>query len=162
MSKLKEDKATTNALARFYLGSLWNPRYLGIDLKMLLYLIGAVTLQLVILSGLQVYLHSNNNILSNAILVYVACFTWFLTEYMFFENVHLYTYDLFAEKLGFKLTWGCLVFYPFFYPIGIHSIIASVAPEHRGANGSDISSVCAVGIAVLFLAGWIITRGANM
>jgi len=52
VSKLKEDKAPINPLARFYLGSRWNPRYLGIDLKMLLYLIGAVTLQLVILSGL--------------------------------------------------------------------------------------------------------------
>ena len=96
-------------------------------------------------------------------LVYVACFTWFLIEYMYFENVHLYTYDLFAEKLGFKLTWGCMVFYPFFYPIGIHSIIASVATEHRlKTGGSDISAACAVGIAVLFFAGWSLTRGANM
>ena len=96
-------------------------------------------------------------------LVYVACFTWFLIEYMYFENVHLYTYDLFAEKLGFKLTWGCMVFYPFFYPIGIHSIIASVATEHRmKTGGSDISVECAVVIAVLFFAGWSLTRGANM
>lgn len=24
-----------------------------------------------------------------------------------FQEPHLYTYDLFCEKLGFKLAWGC-------------------------------------------------------
>ena len=34
-------------------------------------------------------------------------------------QVHLYTYDLFRERVGGKLTWGCLCFYPWFYPIGV-------------------------------------------
>ena len=26
-------------------------------------------------------------------------FTWFICDYLFFERVHLFTYDLFAERL---------------------------------------------------------------
>ncbi len=35
--------------------------------------------------------------------------SWFCVEYLMHEHVHLFTYDLFAERTGFKLTWGCLV-----------------------------------------------------
>ena len=49
--------------------------------------------------------------------------SFFVVEYLYHEHVHLYTYDLFAEKLGFKLIWGCLCFYPFFYPIGVWPIL---------------------------------------
>jgi delta14-sterol reductase len=74
---------------------------------------------------------------------------------VFAISVHLYTYDLFAEKIGFKLCWGCLVFYPFFYPIGVYSII--FAP-----STSDISATAAIGILSIFFLGWMITRGANL
>ena len=69
--------------------------------------------------------------------------------------VHLYTYDLFAEKMGFKLSWGCLVFYPFFYAIGVHAIV-------RSDPSIDISSTTAAVILSIFFIGWIFTRGANM
>ncbi len=58
-------------------------------------------------------------------ITYVLIFSWFIGEYLYFEKVHLFTYDIFAEKIGFKLVWGCLVFYPCFYTIGIYSIIYS-------------------------------------
>ena len=31
-----------------------------------------------------------------------------MAEYLNFEQVHLYTYDIMAERVGFKLGWGCL------------------------------------------------------
>ena len=71
---------------------------------MILYAYGAIRLELNILSGCAHQFYQTESI-SNALLVYTVMFSWFLHEYMFFENVHLYTYDLFAEKLGFKLTW---------------------------------------------------------
>ena len=49
-------------------------------------------------------------------------FTWFLVEYLYYENVHAFTYDIFRERIGFTLTWGCFVFYPFFYCIGVRSL----------------------------------------
>ena len=63
--------------------------------------------------------------------------------------------DLFAEKVGFKLCWGCLAFYPFFYNIGaLHLVYA--------APSSDLSGKQAIAIALLFLIGWSITRLSNL
>jgi delta14-sterol reductase len=68
------------------------------------------------------------------------------------QHVHLYTYDLFAERVGFKLTWGCLCFYPFFYGIGVWSL----TDIHH-----DISPVHAAAAVACFVAGWVMSRGAN-
>ena len=66
--------------------------------------------------------------------------------------MHTYTYDLFAEKIGFKLIWGCIVFYPFFYTLGLHPLVAtatSVTPSVAAACGG------------IFLLGYTLSRGAN-
>lgn len=80
----------------------------------------------------------------------------FIIEYIYFENVHLFTYDLFAEKLGFKLIWGCLLFYPFFYPIGVWALVPS-----QPAYG-DLGPAAALLTILLFFSGWFLTRGANL
>ena len=139
----------------FFLGRDWNPRLRGVDVKMWLYLVGAVGLQCNILSCLAHQREAWGGHTSTAMLVYVFAFAWFLVEYMLGEEVHLYTYDLFAERIGFKLTWGCLVFYPTFYCVGAFNI-ASAAP------GTDLTNVQAILTLVLFFSGWAITRGANM
>jgi delta14-sterol reductase len=56
-------------------------------------------------------------------------------------------------RLGFKLIWGCLVFYPFFYPIGVWNLVSA---------SDDISIAQALLIAGLFFFGWMLTRGANL
>lgn len=66
----------------------------------------------------QAYNNGGEKNMSYASGTYMLMFMHFLTEYLYFEEIHLYTYDLFAEKVGFKLFWGCFVFYPFFYAIG--------------------------------------------
>ena len=157
------------SLLRFFLGCEWNPRFdvpcvhvidgklewpaLKIfDVKMWLYLVGAVGLQFNLCSFFltQRLNHGNN---SWAMYTYMFCFEWFLCEYMLFEEVHLYTYDIFAEKIGFKLVWGCLVFYPFFYCIGGFPLVTA---QHDMNVGQCVFTV------VLFLIGWCLTRGANM
>jgi len=165
--------------SQFFLGMEWNPRFylfslsslfsssstptsnIGLDVKMFLYVVGAVHLQLNIFSCLVVQQqqhHQQQPITSTAMLVYVFCFGWFLVEYLLGEEVHLYTYDLFAEKIGFKLCWGCLVFYPFFYCIGAYPLATSASNSDDG----DISRAAAISCLVLFFLGWGITRGANM
>lgn len=190
-------------LAAFYLGHEWNPRLFGdyCDVKMLLYIIGAIGLLLNILSCIAFEIQRDSKI-SIGMTAYSVCFLWFIGEYMLGEEVHLYTYDLFAEKIGFKLLWcvyndylklfidlfltlisfcyrGCIVFYPFFYGIGlliINTVTFSYVTNSRccactvicvGAfsivsSSKDISSLQAVGVVVLFFSGWIMTRGANM
>ena len=152
--KLNDNSIKLNAFTRFFLGHEWNPRFGNVDVKMWLYIVGAVGLQLNILSCvMKQYILMNNN-LSNAMIVYVFMFAWFIIEYLMCEEIHLYTYDLFAEKLGFKLAWGCLVFYPFFYCIGCYQLV-TISTDH------DLSSSQIVLTMLTFFAGWVITRGAN-
>ncbi len=143
-------------LADLFLGRLWNPRWLGgrIDAKMWLYMVGATMLGLNLYSFAAHHLHgvrqgplARRRALRRAL-------QFFLCEYLFFERVHLYTYDLFAERVGFKLGWGCLVFYPYFYAVGLWST-ADLPNPHAPA-------ALLIGAAIVFFAGWSLARGANM
>eukprot|EP00048_Salpingoeca_helianthica_P007218 m.107908 g.107908 ORF g.107908 m.107908 type:complete len:420 (-) comp14260_c1_seq3:106-1365(-) len=140
-----------NLWERFFNGLEFNPRVGLFDYKMSLYLIGATALEFLLLAATAEHVRITGT-LSIALATYVALLTLFVFEYLYHEFVHLYTYDFFAERVGFKLAWGCLLFYPFFYTIGVHALV--------GASG-DITVLQAVVTAVLYVIGWIITRGAN-
>lgn len=144
-------------LADYYLGrtknaQLWAGR---VDAKMWLYLVGAVLLQLHVFSFTAHHLLLFGMSGANAgVLLSAAMLTWFIRDYLTFEEVHLYTYDLFAERVGFKLGWGCLCFYPYFYAVGLWSTVALPSPE----TPTPVLVLCT---AVFFL-GWCLARGANM
>jgi protein-S-isoprenylcysteine O-methyltransferase Ste14 len=94
--------------------------------------------------------------ISLAMATYAACLSFFVAEYMWHEVVHLWTYDIFRERIGCKLLFGCLAFYPFFYAVGILPLV------HDTGATADISSAAAAGCVGLFFAGWALTRGANL
>lgn len=141
--------------ADLYLGRRADPQLLGgyVDAKMFLYLVGAAALQLNLLSYAAHHVMAYPGDPSPGVLVHVGLFSFFLWEYLFFEEVHLYTYDFVAERVGFKLGWGCLVFYPFFYAVGLGSTAALPNP-----GGAGLLPVW----AGLFFAGWALARGANL
>jgi delta14-sterol reductase len=136
----------------FYLGWELNPRFRSIDFKMFLYLSGAVMLEMNVLSGL-VYHYSKNHTLSWPLIVYCCELGWFVFDYVYHEHVQLYTYDLFAENVGFKLVWGCLCFYPYFYSIGL--------PVLSEGDQGEVPMLALVLSVVLFTTGYILSRGAN-
>ncbi|KAJ3066443.1 hypothetical protein HDU98_010217 [Podochytrium sp. JEL0797] len=142
----------------YFNGSFFNPRFLGVDVKMALYCLGAVMLQLNIASMVALHSINNGGVVANAVALYASLFTWFLIEYSYFENVHLYTYDLFAEKVGAKLIFGCLGFYPYLYCIG-GIVLTTYSPHH---SLPDMSLTTCTLTAFLFFTGWLLTRGANM
>jgi delta14-sterol reductase len=121
---------------------------------MWLYLVGATMLGLNLASFAMHQCLAFPGDPSPGVALYVGLFAFFLCEYLFFERVHLYTYDFLAERVGFKLGWGCLVFYPYFYGIGLWSV-ADLPDPHTPA-------ALRVGAAVLFFAGWCLARGANL
>jgi protein-S-isoprenylcysteine O-methyltransferase Ste14 len=142
-------------VADLYFGRRLNRQFFGgrVDAKMFLYLIGAAML------GLNLLAFAAHHILvpgsySPGVILYSALFLWFVLEYLSFERVHLYTYDIFAERVGLKLGWGCFAFYPYFYLIGLW-VVAS-----RPDPGTPLWAL--VIYALVFFTGWVFTRGANM
>jgi len=143
-------------LSDFYLGRLENPQLWGgkIDAKMWLYLIGAVMLQLNALSFCAHHYMQFGAQASKGIFLCTGLLTFFLIDYLTFEEVHLYTYDLFAERVGFKLGWGCIAFYPYFYAIPLWSTV--------DLPSADKPEWWLVMSAVVFFSGWGLSRGANL
>jgi hypothetical protein len=139
-------------LADLFLGRRDNPQWRGIDAKMLLYLVGAVMLELN-LASFAAHHWLVTGELPATVLLHVALFTWFVCDYLVFERVHLYTYDLFAERVGFKLGWGCLAFYPYFYASGLWA---------TAGERPLVSAPLLAASAATFFAGWTLARGANL
>jgi delta14-sterol reductase len=143
-------------LADLFLGRLENPQWFGgrVDAKMWLYLVGATMLGLNLSSFAMHHRLAFPDDPSPGVSLYTALFTFFLCEYLFFERVHLYTYDFFAERVGYKLGWGCLCFYPYFYGVGLWSVADRPDPH------SPVATLVVASLA--FASGWSLARGANM
>jgi protein-S-isoprenylcysteine O-methyltransferase Ste14 len=151
------DKGTGRPfLADFYLGRSQNRQFFNarVDAKMFLYLVGAAMLALNLLSFLAHHILTYGSSLSPGVLLYCFLFFWFVVDYLVFETVHLYTYDIFAERVGFKLGWGCFTFYPYFYAVGLWA--TADLPDPRTGPWALVV------FAVIFFAGWTLSRGANM
>ena len=147
-------------LADLYLGRRENPQHLGkrVDAKMFLYLAGAVMLGLNTLSAAAFHAIELGEGGNPGVYLHAALLTFFVLDYLVFERVHLYTYDLFAERVGLKLGWGCLAFYPFFYPVGLWGT------AHLGEPSviADLGWIWLSLSALVFLSGWVLARGANL
>ena len=124
-----------------------------IDAKLWFYLIGAVMLQVNVLSFAAYHIMNVTNI-NYGFLLGCAMLTWFCFDYLLFEKIHLWTYDFIAERVGFKLGFGCLAFYPYFYSVALWFTAQLPDPGHP--------AWLTILFGALFLCGWVITRGANM
>jgi protein-S-isoprenylcysteine O-methyltransferase Ste14 len=143
-------------LVDFFLGRLENPQLWGgkIDAKMWLYLVGAVMLELNVLSFAAHHQMVYGARTSSGIYLSAALLSFFVVDYLTFEEVHLYTYDFVAERVGFKLGWGCLAFYPYFYAVPLWSTVS--LPAVPTSN-----SLLAL-YGLIFLLSWCLSRGANL
>lgn len=143
-------------LQEIYFGRAENKQFFAgrVDAKMFLYLIGAAMLGLNLLSFSAHHFIEFGSDVSPGVVLYCILFFWFITEYLVFERVHLYTYDIFAERVGFKLGWGCFAFYPYFYAIGLW------ATAHRPDPGTPAWLLAL--FCIVFFVGWTLSRGANM
>lgn len=142
-------------LADFWFGRVKNPQIKDgfMDAKLWLYLIGAVMLQLNVLS-FAAYHVLNVKDINYGFLLGCAMMTWFCFDYLIFEKIHLWTYDFIAERVGFKLGFGCLAFYPYFYSVSLWFTAHLPDPGHP--------PWLTILFGALFLGGWALTRGANM
>ena len=93
----------------------------------------------------------------NGLVVPASLLSFFLGEYCWNEKIHVYTYDIFRERIGFKLLFGCLFFYPFFYGIALVPFLSDAPSQHIGSP-----LACDICCLAPFFFGWILTRGANL
>lgn len=142
-------------LADFFLGRLKNPQHFNkrADAKMWLYLIGTVMLELNVM-GFLAHRYMAYGQISPGILLCGVLLAYFVCDYFVFEKVHLYTYDLIAERVGMKLGFGCLTFYPYFYLVGLWATIDLPHPA--------IPGWLLIIYALVFFSGWSLARGANI
>ncbi len=106
--------ASRNILADAWLGAELNPRLFGVDLKMFMYhpsLIG-----LAVMNAAFAFVQFERwGALSPEMVLYQA-FTWaYLFTHYIKERFMLSTWDIIAERFGFMLVWGDLVYVPFLY-----------------------------------------------
>ena len=131
-------------ISDFYLGRVPNFAFgRRIDTKMYLYVFGAVLLALNICSYAAYHADRYGSGANPGVYLHAALLGWFLVDYLIFERVHLYTYDIFAERLGAKIIWGCLAFYPYFYAVGLWGVARlpkSSLVESAGARGGSPSA----------------------
>ncbi|KAL1865894.1 hypothetical protein Daus18300_007006 [Diaporthe australafricana] len=149
-------RQSPSILTDFFLGTIENPRTVVagriLDAKLYLYLVGAVHLELNLLSYAAAHFASPDP--NPGVALAAALLSWFVAEYLWWENVHLYTYDFFAERVGVKLGFGCLCFYPFFYPIGLLAGARLPNPHHAPAYHLFAAAV--------YFSGWALSRGPNL
>lgn len=142
----------------YYLGTIENPQItIGgrvLDAKMYLYLVGAVHLQLNLLSCTAAHWVYKSPDTNTGVALSAALLSWFVTEYLWWENVHLYTYDFFAERTGFKLCFGCLCFYPFVYAVPVWAA-TELGNSYRSTGYYMLA-------ASVYFTGWALSRGANL
>ena len=82
---------------------------------------------------------------------------WFVADYFCFESVQLFTFDIFEERLGFKLIVGCIAVYPCLYPVALWGTAGLPAPD----IDPSLNAVWLGSAAAVFLTGWVISRGTN-
>lgn len=146
---LNHPNALIRGLARFFFGQEANVHWDVFDVKMYLYLSGAIVLMLNIISfaAEQAKLRADGTI-SIGTTCYIVLFGWFLVEYLWHEHVHVYTWDFVGENTGFKLWWGCFVVFGYFYPVGMWTIVDNPNFEHP-------TYILVIAVICFFL-GWVL------
>ena len=151
---------TRNPIAAFWLGRIQELSFLKerIDLKMYFYVVGGTMFSLNALSGAAWHVERFGEIANPGVFLCAAFYTFYVVDYFIFERVQLYTFDVIYEKLGFKMFWGGLMVYGWLYILPWWGMAAQPTPGFS----TEATYGWLIGTAVLFLAGWVISRGANM
>jgi len=135
-----------------------NVQFAGhVDTKMFMYIFGGALLALNAVSSAAYHQGQYGDAANIGIYLHAAMWVWFVGDYFWFERVQLFTFDIFEERVGFKLIIGCIAVYPCLYPVALWGTAGLPAPDIDPAW----NPVWLGGSAAIFLVGWAITRGAN-
>ncbi|MYD97344.1 MAG: ergosterol biosynthesis protein [Gammaproteobacteria bacterium] len=135
-----------------------NVQFAGrVDVKMFMYIFGGTLLALNAVSSAAYHYGQHGDAVNIGLMLHAAMWVWFVADYFCFERVQLFTFDIFEERVGFKLIVGCIAVYPCLYPVALWGTAGLPAPE----IDPTWNPLWLGGSAAIFLLGWTITRGAN-
>lgn len=126
-----------------------------IDSRAMVVAVGLIFLELLVLSGLRSHILYHRNGISNAMMVYVGCVSWYVIDQMVFEFLHSYSCRRYFDKFG-----ALEIFYAIFlFPL---AVFLGMIPLVKNPQRYDISHATAMILACIFLAGWLINRVASI
>ena len=155
---LREPADDRSPVIQWLEGRAYNVQFGGhVDAKMFMYIFGGTYLALNAVSSAAYHFGQYGAAANLGLFLHSAMWVWFIADYFVFERVQLFTFDIFEERLGFKLIAGCIVVYPLLYPVALWALAGLPAPD----IDPSLNVLWLGGAAAVFLLGWIISRGTN-
>ncbi|CAL5334595.1 unnamed protein product [Camellia sinensis] len=141
---------TGNLIHDWWFGIQLNPQFMGIDLKFFFVRAGMMGWLLINLSILAKSVQDAN--LSQSMILYQLFCVLYILDYFFYEEYMTSTWDIIAEKLGFMLVFGDLVWIPFTFSIQGWWLLS---------NKVELTTAAVIANGIVFLTGYRVFRGAN-
>ncbi|KDP35309.1 hypothetical protein JCGZ_09468 [Jatropha curcas] len=141
---------TGNLIHDFWFGIQLNPHFLGIDLKFFFVRAGMMGWLFINLSVLAKSIQDAN--LSCSMILYQIFCGLYILDYFFYEEYMTSTWDIIAERLGFMLVFGDLVWIPFTFSIQGWWLLG---------NKVELTMAAVIANCFVFLIGYLVFRGAN-
>ncbi|KAL5709600.1 Delta(14)-sterol reductase [Ranunculus cassubicifolius] len=139
-----------NLVHDWWFGIQLNPHFVGVDLKFFFVRAGMMGWLFINLSVLAKSIQDGSVGLSMT-LYQIFC-AFYILDYFFHEEYMTSTWDIIAERLGFMLVFGDLVWIPFTFSIQGWWLLS---------NKVELTKVAAVTNCLVFLYGYRVFRGAN-
>ncbi|WCJ34379.1 Delta(14)-sterol reductase [Euphorbia peplus] len=139
-----------NLIHDWWFGIQLNPQFLGIDLKFFFVRAGMMGWLLINLSVLAQSIQDAT--LSHSMILFQLFCALYIFDYFFHEEYMTSTWDIIAERLGFMLVFGDLVWIPFTFSIQGWWLLG---------NHVELTTPAIIANCFVFLMGYLVFRGAN-
>ncbi|KAL6521144.1 hypothetical protein OROGR_017713 [Orobanche gracilis] len=141
---------TGNFIHDWWFGIQLNPQFLGINLKFYFVRAGMMGWLLINLSVLAKCIQQTS--LSQSMILYQTFCVLYILDYFFYEEYMTSTWDIIAERLGYMLVFGDLVWIPFTFSIQGWWLLN---------NDVELTTAAIFANCLVFLIGYMVFRGAN-
>eukprot|EP00850_Spirogloea_muscicola_P016267 SM000131S26697 [mRNA] locus=s131:57907:60430:- [translate_table: standard] len=139
------------ALACSWFGVQLNPHFLGLNLKFVWLRLAMMAWLLLNLSAAAKQLQHRGG-LPLSMILYQAFTAIYIFDYFWFEENITSTWDMIAERFGFMLIFGDMVWIPFTFSMQAWWLLA---------HPVELSPMSAASITTMFIVGFTVFRGAN-
>lgn len=139
-----------NLIHDWWFGIQLNPQVMGIDLKFFFVRAGMMGWLLINLSVLAKSIQDDT--LSQSMILFQLFCGIYILDYFVHEEYMTSTWDIIAERLGFMLVFGDLVWIPFTFSIQGWWLLR---------NKVELTTAAIVANCFVFLIGYMVFRGAN-